>query len=364
MTKARDLASNAEGTKPKVIDAAGDLIYGTGSDAASRLAIGTAGQVLTVNSGATAPEWAEPASTGITWTQRKAAGELGITSVRGATYTNSKWVIWGTDSSSNQKIAYSSDGINWTAVSPGGTTNALVVHWSPLASLWILGGSSGQLYTSPDLDTWTSRTSNMGASDINDITENGSIIVAVGESGAVATSTDGTTWTARTSNLSGNLTRIVWGAADGIFCIAGNSQTASNGATTSSDGITWTAQTVGTSIGHIFYVDGVFYGFSGTTSAAGRYSNDGATWTLLSNVPLISSATTYRHALIGTKLFTALEDTLYSTELGTIYNNTVDVQFLGTLPFATGTGRNANFATDGTNYLLATAVGSAVWTNF
>lgn len=57
MTKARDLASNAEGTKPKVIDAAGDLIYGTGSDAASRLAIGTAGQVLQVNSGATAPEW-------------------------------------------------------------------------------------------------------------------------------------------------------------------------------------------------------------------------------------------------------------------------------------------------------------------
>jgi len=40
-----------------VIDAAGDLIYGTGSDAFTRLAVGTAGQVLKVNSGATAPEW-------------------------------------------------------------------------------------------------------------------------------------------------------------------------------------------------------------------------------------------------------------------------------------------------------------------
>ena len=39
------------------IDAAGDLIYGTGSDAFTRLGIGTAGQVLKVNSGATAPEW-------------------------------------------------------------------------------------------------------------------------------------------------------------------------------------------------------------------------------------------------------------------------------------------------------------------
>lgn len=39
------------------VDAAGDLLYGTGSDAATRLSIGTAGQVLKVNSGATAPEW-------------------------------------------------------------------------------------------------------------------------------------------------------------------------------------------------------------------------------------------------------------------------------------------------------------------
>lgn len=41
-----------------VVTTAGDLIYGTGADAVTRLGIGTAGQVLTVNSGATAPEWA------------------------------------------------------------------------------------------------------------------------------------------------------------------------------------------------------------------------------------------------------------------------------------------------------------------
>jgi hypothetical protein len=37
---------------------AGDAIYGGASGAPTRLAIGTAGQVLTVNAGATAPEWA------------------------------------------------------------------------------------------------------------------------------------------------------------------------------------------------------------------------------------------------------------------------------------------------------------------
>ena len=43
------------------ITTAGDTLYGTGSGTFSRLGIGTAGQVLQVNSGATAPEWAAPA---------------------------------------------------------------------------------------------------------------------------------------------------------------------------------------------------------------------------------------------------------------------------------------------------------------
>jgi hypothetical protein len=51
-----------------IIDAAGDLIYGSAADTAARLAIGTAGQVLQVNSGATAPEWASPAAGGKNFT--------------------------------------------------------------------------------------------------------------------------------------------------------------------------------------------------------------------------------------------------------------------------------------------------------
>lgn len=46
---------------------AGDISYrASTANAKSRLAIGTAGQVLTVNSGATAPEWANAASGGMT----------------------------------------------------------------------------------------------------------------------------------------------------------------------------------------------------------------------------------------------------------------------------------------------------------
>jgi hypothetical protein len=49
-----------------LITTAGDLLYGTAADTVARLGIGTAGQVLKVNSGATAPEWGAAAG-GITW---------------------------------------------------------------------------------------------------------------------------------------------------------------------------------------------------------------------------------------------------------------------------------------------------------
>jgi hypothetical protein len=41
-----------------------DMIYSSSGSTPARLGIGTVGQVLTVNSGATAPEWAAPAGGG------------------------------------------------------------------------------------------------------------------------------------------------------------------------------------------------------------------------------------------------------------------------------------------------------------
>ena len=78
MTKARELGDNAQNTKPKVVDAKGDLIVGTGSDAASRLAVAsTAGYLLSVDSAeATGLKWAAP------------AGASGMTLVKRATFTD------------------------------------------------------------------------------------------------------------------------------------------------------------------------------------------------------------------------------------------------------------------------------------
>lgn len=57
-----------------LITTAGDLLYGTAADTVARLGIGTAGQVLKVNSGATAPEWGAPAGGGLTWTLLNTGG--------------------------------------------------------------------------------------------------------------------------------------------------------------------------------------------------------------------------------------------------------------------------------------------------
>jgi hypothetical protein len=54
------------GIQPTLLTTAGDIMYASSASNPARLGIGTAGQVLTVNSGATAPEWAAPASP--TWT--------------------------------------------------------------------------------------------------------------------------------------------------------------------------------------------------------------------------------------------------------------------------------------------------------
>ena len=113
----RTLGSSAD-TTVKALNpgtTAGDVDYYTAATTKARIAIGTAGQVLTVNSGATAPEWATPASGGMTL--------LSTTSLTGATTTISSistaynvlyGVVYGvTNATGNGKFR----------LAPNGTTN-------------------------------------------------------------------------------------------------------------------------------------------------------------------------------------------------------------------------------------------------
>ncbi len=88
-----DLAAAA--VPKSTVTTAGDVIYATGSGAVTRLGLGTAGQVLTVNAGATAPEWAT-ASGGGGWTSiasgSLSGSSLDLTSISGS-YKNLQLVL-------------------------------------------------------------------------------------------------------------------------------------------------------------------------------------------------------------------------------------------------------------------------------
>jgi hypothetical protein len=91
----------ADAAIPKsLVDAAGDIIYATANNTVARLGIGTAGQVLKVNSGATAPEWgAAGASSAMVLVKTQTIGS-GVTSVTvsdafSSTYDNYRIIVTG-----------------------------------------------------------------------------------------------------------------------------------------------------------------------------------------------------------------------------------------------------------------------------
>jgi len=72
-------------TAPAKVTTAGDLVYATGANALARLGIGTAGQALKTNSGATAPEWGTAGDNYILIVDEKAQN------TDGGTFTSGAW---------------------------------------------------------------------------------------------------------------------------------------------------------------------------------------------------------------------------------------------------------------------------------
>lgn len=109
------------------------------------------------------------------------------------------------------------------------------------ASIWVVVGDSGNLRSSTDLVTWTSRTSQFSTSNIRAVTFANSLFVAVGQSGKISTSTNGTTWTARTSGKTTTLEDVKYSSALGLWIACGDTGTI----ITSPDAITWTDRSTG-----------------------------------------------------------------------------------------------------------------------
>ena len=166
----------------------------------------------------------------------------------------------------------STDGINWNTKSFLPVNNQYATAYG--AGLYVSVGTSGQIYTSPDLNEyWTQRTSNTAATLTNVHYANG-LFVAVGTSGVVVTSPDGISWAVRTTSVSGN---TIWGLdyqnSLWVLCSEGGF------INTSTDGINWTQRASGTgqALRNVAYGNGIWMVVG--DSATVLTSTTGVGWT-------------------------------------------------------------------------------------
>lgn len=171
---------------------------------------------------------------GKTWTP----GPYAPCGYLGATLIASPTVIVNAGASlSGACLATSTDGgATWTQrISPIATAGQGTTKGFWTGSQFVLLGNTGNIATSPDGISWTTRTSGTTVS-LNGGATSPTTLVVVGASGTILTSTDGgATWVPRTTGTAMGLNRVVWTGAQ--FYAVGNAATLLS----SPDGITWAA---------------------------------------------------------------------------------------------------------------------------
>jgi hypothetical protein len=188
----------------------------------------------------------------------------------------------------NARSAYSPDGATWTQLTASDITNLTTnfvgagLIYSVVAGLYIVGTGAftADPYTSPDMITWTRRTT--GSSGVNKaFAESGSVIVMIKGSttNGIWSSANGTSWTQRyTNGAADNINDVIY--ANGLFVAVGSNSGGTAGRVfTSPDGITWTSQTnPATSVLLSVRWSGNQF-VAGGNSRSVMTSPDGVTWT-------------------------------------------------------------------------------------
>jgi len=187
-------------------------------------------------------------SDGITWTASNSGNTVFISLCNAVAWNGTQFVAGG---SSGNRLAYSTDGINWTGSTSGTaviTDSCTAVAWN--GTRWVAGGfGTNQLAYSTDGITWTASTSGNAVltGQCYAVAWNGTRWVAGGGvTNQLAYSTDGITWTASTSGngvLTTACNAVAW---NGTRWVAGGEGT--NQLAYSTDGITWTASTSGNAV--------------------------------------------------------------------------------------------------------------------
>jgi len=241
----------------------------------------------------------------MTWTAVEDSA-FGTTNIRAIAYGNNRFVVGG----ENGKIAYSKDGVTWTAVADNviweyptngeGDKTANINAITYGGGKWVAGGNNGKMAYSDDGVTWTAvADSTFGDNSVFAIACGNNKWVAVGDDCKMAYSDDGISWTAVSNNPFLDKYDPLFSYFNYIGDIAyGNNKWVAGGndgkMAYSDDGETWTAVADSAFDSGIWAetITAIAYGSDGNAVnrfvAGGNngkiaYSDDGETWTAVAN---------------------------------------------------------------------------------
>jgi len=150
---------------------AGDLVYFASGTSFTKLGIGTAGQILTVNPGGTAPQWSTGAATGVTSISFGSTGLTPNTATTGAvvvagtliavnggtgisSYLQGEMLYANTTTTLDKVTANITTSKKYLSQTGNGTAG-LAPSWSAVTATSIAGGTAGTLFYSTAADTTT-----------------------------------------------------------------------------------------------------------------------------------------------------------------------------------------------------------------
>jgi len=173
-------------------------------------------------------------SDGVTWTAVTDSKFGSTNDIKSIAYGNNKFVAV-----SYWQIAYSSDGTTWTVAVYPFDTNSSGSRFAYYGNnKFVAVGGGNKIASSTDGVTWSSPVGvSSFTSSIDAIAYGNNKFVAVGSYGKMATSADGTTWTAVETNPFDGTNSIYAIAYGNNKFVAGDSK---GKMATSADGVTWT----------------------------------------------------------------------------------------------------------------------------
>ena len=239
-----------------------------------------------------------------TWVTQ--TSQFGTTAICAIAYGNGTWVAAGGADFSNGHLRTSTDnGVTWnTQTITFGSNQVRAVAYAN--GTWLIAGGGGQVRTSTDAITWTSRTFG-SASGIWSLNYSNGLWFAGGDSGALRTSVNnGVSWFTQTSNFGNQIYGIA--GKDNLVLLTGQGSSGRGEvrsadvrftgslSVSTDDGITWSERTFNYST---YFLRGVAYGNNVWIAGGG----DGH---MVSSTDLISWSTRTSNANFGTTIITAI----------------------------------------------------------